>query len=121
MTWGREGCRVGGCPRAERLQPLPGLTVIVGLAGVLDLQHPVPHGVLVPRVGRHESPVVEAVGRVVVRSDPGGEEKSGTGQGGLPGATTSGVGWEQAYLAASSVERVPWGLTRWMARSPRRL
>lgn len=25
------------------------------------------------------------------------------------------------YLAASRVERVPMGLTRWMARSPRRL
>jgi len=52
-------------PRAQRRQRRgrgqPSPTVVVGIAGVLDLQHPLPGGVLVPRVCRHEGPVVEAV------------------------------------------------------------
>lgn len=41
-------------------------TVVVGITGVLDLQHPFPGGVLIPRVRRHEGPVIEAIGREVV-------------------------------------------------------
>lgn len=43
------------------------LTVVAGSGHVLDLQSPGAGRVLVPGVGGHERPVVEAFGRVVVR------------------------------------------------------
>lgn len=37
-------------------------TIVLGITSVLDLQHPLPGGVLIPRVCRHEGPVIEAIG-----------------------------------------------------------
>lgn len=47
------------------------LTVVAGARHVLDQQRPRPAGVLVPGVGGHESPVVEAFRRVIMRPAEG--------------------------------------------------
>lgn len=45
------------------------ITIVAGSSHVLDLQHPFPTRVLIPGVGGHESPVIEALRGVIVRSE----------------------------------------------------
>lgn len=97
-------------------------TIVLGITGVLNLQHPLSRGVLIPRVRRHEGPVIEAIGREVV----GPEQQDVLTYPKVPCASRGqGPAWgtpqPSTHLAARRVERVPMGLTRWMARSPRRL
>lgn len=69
-------------------------TIVVGLTGVFNLQDPFARGVLVPGMGRHESPVIKPICRVVVW--PGGagciqlSEASGGCQPGNTEPTTHG-------------------------------
>lgn len=100
-------------------------TVVLGITGVLNLQHPLPRGVLIPRVRRHEGPVIEAIGREVVRPEQQRQDVGVNISQTHPCQPRPGpsLGHPQpsTHLAARRVERVPMGLTRWMARSPRRL
>ncbi len=45
------------------------ITIVVGSSHVLNLQHPFSTRVLIPGVGGHESPVIEALRGVIVRSE----------------------------------------------------
>lgn len=77
------------------------LTIVISFTGVLNLQHPVPHGVLIPGVGCHESPVIEAISRIVMR--PGRTEKRKQAQSGvaLQGAEACNeVGGRPTWLPA---------------------
>lgn len=45
------------------------ITIVTDSSHVLDLQHPFSTRVLIPGVGGHESPVIEALRGVIVRSE----------------------------------------------------